>query len=57
MMQAIGFEENSFHLPASIGLTQNELILHYNPYEIASYADGPKTISIPIEELKNLLLF
>ena len=51
------FEENSFHLPASIGLTQNELILHYNPYEIASYADGPKTISIPIEELKNLLLF
>ncbi|NAS31172.1 DUF4163 domain-containing protein [Flavobacteriaceae bacterium R38] len=50
------FENDQFHLPENIGFTENEIILFYNQYEIASYADGPKTIEIPLSQAKELLI-
>lgn len=44
------FEENQFTLPENIGLSANGIVLHYNPYEIASYADGAIILEIPMEK-------
>ncbi len=41
------FEENQFHLPEQIGFTPEGLLLYYNTYEVASYADGPIELTIP----------
>lgn len=49
------FERERFHFPESIGFTKTEMILHYNQYEIASYAEGPIILSIPIEEIAQYL--
>jgi len=49
------FERDSFHLPDNIGFTETEMILHYNQYEIASYAEGPIILSIPIEKVVQYL--
>ena len=49
------FENDTFYLPETIGITKNEVILHYNQYEIASYAAGPITISIPLKDCEDLL--
>lgn len=49
------FESDRFHLPENIGFTETEMILHYNQYEIASYAEGPIILSIPIEEIAQYL--
>ncbi len=51
------FEEDTFHFPENIGFTENEMILHYNQYEIASYAEGPITLSISKEEIAEFLKF
>ncbi|WP_298504204.1 DUF3298 and DUF4163 domain-containing protein [uncultured Maribacter sp.] len=50
------FEDDSYSLPANIGYTKNGLQLLYNQYEIASYADGPITLTIPYSEVKKYLL-
>ena len=44
------FEDNSFHLPESVGFTQDSLIFVYNQYDIASYADGPIELKIALSE-------
>mgnify|MGYP000047114988 CR=1 FL=1 len=44
------FEENRFTLPENIGLSANALVLHYNPYEVASYADGSLILEIPLDK-------
>ncbi|MEX0997015.1 MAG: DUF3298 domain-containing protein [Flavobacteriaceae bacterium] len=49
------FENDQFHLPENIGFTETQLILHYNQYEIASYAEGPIILSIPITEVEEYL--
>ena len=49
------FEEEIFTLPNNIGLTKEGLVLLYNQYEVASYADGPITITIPYNEVQNYL--
>ncbi|QLE01355.1 DUF3298 and DUF4163 domain-containing protein [Galbibacter sp. BG1] len=49
------FENDNFHLPNSIGFNENGIILTYNPYEIAAYADGLTKISIPFEEAKSFI--
>lgn len=49
------FEDDKFHLPQSVGFEGNDLILNYNPYEIASYAAGAIIIRIPIEKVQNFL--
>ncbi|GHC43352.1 DUF3298 and DUF4163 domain-containing protein [Ulvibacter litoralis] len=44
------FEDEKFALPETIGFTKDTLLLLYNQYEIASYADGPIELSIPLDE-------
>lgn len=51
------FENNSFHLPETIGFTETEMILHYNQYEIASYAEGPIILNIPISEIEQYIKY
>ncbi|MFK5982159.1 MAG: DUF4163 domain-containing protein [Flavobacteriaceae bacterium] len=51
------FENDTFSLPESIGFSETHLILIYNQYEIASYADGPIEIQIPLEEALPYLNF
>lgn len=50
------FEEDSYNLPENIGYTKKGVQLLYNQYEIASYADGPITLTIPYEKAKKYLL-
>lgn len=49
------FENDTFALPSTILFNDHNVILHYNHYEIASYAEGDKEVSIPLEEVKDLL--
>jgi len=51
------FEDDIFQLPETIGFTKEHLILHYNQYEIASYAAGPIEVEIPLEEAAPFLTF
>ena len=50
------FELDEFYLPENIGFTEKGLKLLYNPYEVASYADGTIEMTIPYEEVENFLL-
>jgi hypothetical protein len=38
------FEGDNFSLPLNIFYTDKGVLLHYNPYEASSYADGPKEL-------------
>lgn len=49
------FEGNQFHLPETIGFDGHGMVLHYNQYEVASYADGPIVITLPWAEIMPLL--
>ena len=49
------FENDSFHLPANIGFTQEEIILHYNAYEIAPYSSGSFVLSYPWDSIQQFL--
>ncbi len=49
------FEEDRFSLPETIGFTETEVLLIYNPYEIASYADGFIEVTIPKQEVEPYL--
>jgi Protein of unknown function (DUF3298)/Deacetylase PdaC len=44
-----------FHLPENMGLCDEGLILLYNVYEVASYAQGYTEFVIPFEEVKPFL--
>jgi hypothetical protein len=50
------FEGDKFSLPLNIFYTDKGLLLYYNPYEAASYADGPKELLLPYNELNDYLL-
>ncbi|UNY99466.1 DUF3298 and DUF4163 domain-containing protein [Zhouia spongiae] len=51
------FDNDVFRLPQNIGYTHEGIVLIYNPYDIAAYAEGMITIQIPFEELQqNLIL-
>jgi len=41
------FEGEKFRLPQNIFFTDKGILLHYNAYEAASYADGAKDLLIP----------
>lgn len=43
------FEDDIFYLPEEMGFTPEGLLLYYAPYEIAPYADGAITLTIPWE--------
>jgi len=51
------FETEDFYLPDNIGYTDDGLLLFYEPYEIASFADGPITITIPYKDANVFLRF
>ncbi len=44
------FEDNRFSLPEAIGFGEGGVLLHYDPYEVASYADGPLSLAIPYRD-------
>lgn len=45
------FEKNIFTLPENIGFDDDQVILIYNQYEIASYASGQILVEIPLNEV------
>lgn len=49
------FEDDAFYLPENMGFTKNGLKLLYNPYEVASYADGAIALMLPHKEIKKYL--
>ncbi|MEO1011274.1 MAG: DUF3298 domain-containing protein [Bacteroidota bacterium] len=49
------FEKDSFSLPENLGFTKEGIHLHYNPYEVASYADGPITLTLSYGEVREYL--
>lgn len=49
------FEDDRFALPQNIGIETGEVVLHYNPYEAASYADGPLVLRFPLAEVRPYL--
>lgn len=50
------FEDDTFHLPQNIFYTDKGLLLFYNPYEVASYADGTKELLLSYNEVNDYLL-
>lgn len=51
------FENDQFHLPKNIGFTENEILLVYNQYEIASYAEGSISLSVTKSDLMPYIKF
>ncbi|MWB93535.1 DUF4163 domain-containing protein [Flavobacterium sp. GA093] len=51
------FENDKFQLPQNIFYTNEGLLLYYNSYEAASYAEGPQEIIFPFEKVKKYLVF
>lgn len=49
------FFGEDFQLPANIGFTKDGLVLLYNNYEIASYAQGATRVVLPYDQIKDLL--
>lgn len=49
------FESEQFTLPMNILFNEKGIVLHYNTYEVASYADGPKEIQFTFTELEPYL--
>lgn len=49
------FERDSFYLPENIGFTKEGVELLYNPYEVASYADGPIVLTLPFADVQPFL--
>lgn len=49
------FFGKSFQLPENMGFSEDGLILLYNTYEVASYAQGYTEFVIPFEEIDELL--
>lgn len=46
------FENQEFHLPQNVGFCKDSIYFHYNEYEIAPYASGDFSISIPLKEVQ-----
>lgn len=49
------FEHDKFSLPINIGIDKEHVILVYNSYEVASYAEGEFKLEFPIEEVQDYL--
>lgn len=49
------FFGEDFQLPSNIGFTKEGLVLLYNNYEIASYAQGTTEVVLPYNQIKDLL--
>ncbi|MFD0977386.1 DUF3298 and DUF4163 domain-containing protein [Salinimicrobium gaetbulicola] len=51
------FENDTFQLPSNIGFSEDKVILAYNIYEIAPYAEGDFYLEIPLDEARQFLKF
>ncbi|MGN7811426.1 DUF3298 domain-containing protein [Flavobacterium johnsoniae] len=51
------FENDKFQLSQNIFYTSEGLLLYYNSYEAASYADGPKEIVFPYDKVSKYLKY
>lgn len=49
------FAAEGFFLPEEIGFSEKGMILYYNNYEIASYAEGSIEIVLPYDQIKSYL--
>ena len=49
------FEDEKFTLPFTLLFNDKGLLLYYNSYEAASYADGPKEVQLTFAELEPYL--
>ncbi|XLS28944.1 DUF3298 domain-containing protein [Flavobacteriaceae bacterium M23B6Z8] len=49
------FEQDTFELPENIGFQEDQLVLIYNQYEVASYANGQIIVEIPIKEIRSMI--
>lgn len=49
------FEAEHFTLPENIGYTEEGILLFYEPYEIASYADGAILLTLPFKDVNTFL--
>lgn len=49
------FLDSDFKLPESLGYSDEGLVILYNPYEIASYAQGIIEFSVPFENVNSFL--
>ncbi|MEM9649805.1 MAG: DUF4163 domain-containing protein [Bacteroidota bacterium] len=49
------FEGDTFQLAENLGYAEEGIQMIYNQYEIASYADGPKTMVLPFAEVNKYL--
>lgn len=49
------FEDEKFTLPFTLLFNDKGLLLYYNSYEAASYADGPKEVQLTFAELESYL--
>jgi len=49
------FENEQFNLPINIGIDKEKVILIYNSYEVASYAEGDFRMEFPLEEVEAFL--
>ena len=50
------FANNEFQLPKNIFFTKKGVLFYYNSYEIAAYAEGPKTLLLSYDSLKDHLM-
>ncbi|MCA1751352.1 MAG: DUF3298 and DUF4163 domain-containing protein [Flavobacteriales bacterium] len=44
------FEDDEFNLPENMAISNNRILLIYNPYEVASYSTGYTVLRLPLEE-------
>lgn len=49
------FEDDTYKLPENIAITENEVLLIYNPYEAASYAQGQLELIFSKNEVQQFL--
>jgi len=50
------FQNDEYILPENIAVTSKEVILLYNPYEAASYAQGQIQLDLPIKQVRQWLV-
>ncbi|MBL4705190.1 MAG: DUF3298 domain-containing protein [Flavobacteriales bacterium] len=50
----MGFDRIS--LPSNISIQQDQMVFHYNVYEIAPYSMGAPSVSFPISEMRRYFL-
>jgi hypothetical protein len=51
------FDDDEFQLPENIGYSEDGILILYNVYEVASYADGIIQFTIPFNEISSSLKY